>query len=411
MILGPFKIYPPPIEPIASVDSTSGELMLDMSDLTCESKGGYVGEEELQCWEGSNNSNPKIMNFKGVKKLSGGNGRRLTESSIKDVPGNKRRLQSPSFQFNCILSEVDMTEEQSILINYERCKIGSNTITIGHTQANGVGVTTYSASLVEATVILPIPIQDILTTEIRDCDARWTLDGYTNILINGNEVRSGCKIIADGSSAADSTITVDFGQNSCTAGHSVSLGEGSIVIDGIEIIAFGTNFKNIVIALSNCDDEVSVASKLYSDTSSVEILGYGGNDNIELGDGSEPLEAILFGNIIIDGGEGEDVLNINDSISSALKSVEVRSTVLNGLHADNSNTISYFGFENVDVMLGSSNANVTVLSTARGALLNLTTQNTDDSFTAANGKSARVLRYCSSKRLLPHFNQLTLGCS
>lgn len=38
-----------------------------------------------------------------------------------------------------------------------------------------------------ATIILPKPIQDTLTTVVRDCDAEWILNGYTNILIYGSE--------------------------------------------------------------------------------------------------------------------------------------------------------------------------------------------------------------------------------
>lgn len=66
-----------------------------------------------------------------------------------------------------------MTDTQDILINYERCQISSGILEIGLTQAIGVGVITYSSSLQTATVILPSPIQDTLTTVVRDCNAEW----------------------------------------------------------------------------------------------------------------------------------------------------------------------------------------------------------------------------------------------
>jgi hypothetical protein len=69
--------------------------------------------------------------------------------------------------------------ESSIVINYERCPIDSDTFEIGSTQANGVGITTFSAALETASAILPDnPIQDSLTTVFRDCNAEWYVSSY-----------------------------------------------------------------------------------------------------------------------------------------------------------------------------------------------------------------------------------------
>lgn len=68
---------------------------------------------------------------------------------------------------------LQMTGTQDILISYERCKITSDTFEIGLTQAIGLGVFTYDSSLQTTTVILPSPIQDTLTTVVRDCNAEW----------------------------------------------------------------------------------------------------------------------------------------------------------------------------------------------------------------------------------------------
>lgn len=124
VILGPFKLKPAPFTPIGGVDSSSGLLDIDLStgnDLTCESKGGSIGEEELQCWESSNDVNPKIMSFKNVKKLGGGGSRRRLGNDVLYDGG--RQLQSAENQFNCVLSETDMSGLSHISINYERCQV------------------------------------------------------------------------------------------------------------------------------------------------------------------------------------------------------------------------------------------------------------------------------------------------
>lgn len=63
-------------------------------------------------------------------------------------------------------------------------------------------------------------------------------------------------------------MTIDFGQESCSNGHTVSLNQNKIVIIGNEIVTFGRPFKDIVLAMSNCNDQVTIA-KTYSDTSSI----------------------------------------------------------------------------------------------------------------------------------------------
>lgn len=210
------------------------------------------------------------------------------------------------------------------------------------------------------------------------------LVGYTNILVYGNEVLSGCSIIANGTPDADAVITIDFGQGSCKSGNEVALSEGSIFIDEVKIVTFGTAFKDIIFAMSDCDDVITIA-KTYTDTSSVEVLGYGGNDRIILGDSSRPIHNIIFANIIIDGGRGKrDVLRIQDQGSSKSKPVAVRPTTLTGIHGTGSETISYFGIENINLSLGSSAAQVNVYSTAKDLSLTLTTQDSDDSIIAQN---------------------------
>jgi hypothetical protein len=84
--------------------------------------------------------------------------------------------------------------------------------------------------------------------------------------------------------SANAILTIDFGEESCTSGHTVTLNKNKVVINGNEIMTFGTPFKDIIFAMSNCNDQVKM-TKTYSDTSSsIEIIGYEWNDIIELGD-------------------------------------------------------------------------------------------------------------------------------
>ena len=330
------------------------------------------------------------MTFKDVKRLGGGglNRRRLVDHSDQvEFYQEKRRLNGAddTFQFNCVLSETNLEGTSDILINYERCLVPNDSLSIGSTQAIGVGTTKYSEALATARVILPLPIQDSLTTYVRDCDATWTLDGYTHVYIQGNEVGSNCRIVAQGTSLADAVITVDFGTGSCGSGYQVTLNEGSILIGVNEIISFGSSFKNIIFIMSNCNDEVFI-SKTHGDASSIEIQGADGNDVIELGNADHPLETI-FGNIIIDGGKGSDKLTLQDMSSTQSKpNVELRPTTMTGIHGSDDNSISYFGVEASFVNLGSVPANVTVFSTSKDSSLTLTTQDANDVINVVNVK-------------------------
>jgi hypothetical protein len=70
---------------------------------------------------------------------------------------------------------LQLNGTDSVTINWEQCNDGIPDIfTIGSQQASGLNTITYSSELTRAVVILPSsPIQDRLTTYIRDCDADW----------------------------------------------------------------------------------------------------------------------------------------------------------------------------------------------------------------------------------------------
>lgn len=130
--------------------------------------------------------------------------------------------------------------------------------------------------------------------------------------------------------------------------------------------------------MSACDDVITILETL-PDASSVEVISYGGDDIITLGDLSRPLDANIFCNIIVDGGFGDDILVIQDEGSTLTKSVSMRSTLLTGLHGSNGENIAYFEIETIDARLGHTDADVNIFySTAKNAHVILTTHEGDD---------------------------------
>ena len=205
----------------------------------------------------------------------------------------------------------------------------------------------------------------------------------------GSEVQPGCKIIANGSSDTDAVITVDFGQGPCTSGSTATLRSGSISIGGIEIVTFATSFKDIIFLLSNCHDEVTII-ETYPDASSVEVIGYAGDDKLIIGNENLVVDDI-FGSIIVDGGVGNDLLVIRDQSHSGSKSVAVHSTLIAGIHGTHEDNIYYYNIETIDMSLGPSDMAVDVFSTARNSHFILTTQDGDDTIVVHSGESGQYL--------------------
>lgn len=169
VILGPITYVPEPFPHIADTLPT-GELEIASSNnLICESKGGSIGAEDIQCWE-KDSENPIIMNFQDVKKITLPDqqmfARRLDKLS-------ERQLQSDALQINCIKSESNLEGVANIHLNYERCLISNNIFEITAATANGVGITTFDSTLDSMYVQLPSPSQIGLTTVFQSCDAEW----------------------------------------------------------------------------------------------------------------------------------------------------------------------------------------------------------------------------------------------
>jgi hypothetical protein len=390
---------------VAKIDSDSGTLMLEMTSTTCESKAGGVGTEEIQCWDAANDENPVIMSFTGVKQLSVPSSvtRRLSGANYDS---KSRRLQTTDFVFSCVQSETSLGDAQSARIDYEKCQIPSGVITIEETLVDGYGITTFTGgSALTGEITMPSPIQDVLNTIVRHCDSRWTLTGHTNLEILGDEIKQGCHITASGSVEATAILTVDLGAVDCTStnGLSIELNEGSLSIDGNEILSFGAPFADIYLVTSPCGDSgtlkaamcivpsqlftphhnffsVSLVNitKTYADSSSIEITVFDGDSSIVIGNEAAAFDTQIFSSIIIDAGDGFDSLKIYDTASNVAKSVEIRPTTMKGLHADTVQGVSYFGIESVDIELGTAAANLTVHSTAKNTTMKVSSQSGDD---------------------------------
>lgn len=251
-----------------------------------------------------------------------------------------------------------------------------------------LGVTAFNQDLTRSSITLPSPIQDALTTVIKDADAEWTLEGHTNLFIHGSLIGSNFKVIADGTSLATALLVVDFSEKtSCNSHHTVILTAGTISIDSIEAVQYGEAYSDIQLVMSSCDDMVHVEST-YESASSIEIVGTAGNNTIELGVDESPFEEQIHCNIIVDGGKGSnDVLKIHDSSSSMLKpDLAMRPTLISGIHNSTNHSISLFNIEHVEFELGTSPANFTVYSTAKNTSVTVTTQMSNDTLRIENGK-------------------------
>lgn len=215
---------------------------------------------------------------------------------------------------------------------------------IGGSQATGFGFVKYSQGQsppMNAKLVMPDPQDTMLTTIGGQCNARWDIVGHTDLIVHGNELLSECRINAPGKtieqqarrrrmtldeeSAIDAVLTVDFGFDStsalCTEGYTVELDvedvggapQGVVKIDGVDVITFGRAFKDILLIMSNCADEVYI-TRTYDDISSLEIVGGGGDDLIYLGNSMEGFESQVYPELIIDAGDGFDKLIVDDRV-------------------------------------------------------------------------------------------------
>ncbi len=214
------------------------------------------------------------------------------------------------------------------------------------------------------------------------------------MLIYGSEIQAGCRIHALGSEEARATLTIDFGTDSCDTERRLSVTDGIITFGytGEEaIISFGQAFQDVTFVLSNCGDYISVV-KTYSDASSIEIVGAAGNDTIVLGNDYTGFEASIFANIIVDGKDGDDVLVIKDGASSVLKAnIDIRSSVITGIHEDPQKRIDHFSVDEYSISLGSTPANLTVLLRGVDKTLNITTQDSKDVIWIKEGEQRHYL--------------------
>jgi len=268
-----------------------------------------------------------------------------------------------------------------MILDYNQCQIPSDEIRIGGSNKVGFGFVEYD-TLKTASLILPVP-QDTVRTTVGDrCNAEWTLVGHTDLVAEAYKMDPNCRILADGTSEIDAVLEIvfGFGTTGCSVGHKIELRRGEVFIgnsDEPEIV-FGEAFKDILITMSNCNDEVYIY-ETYESLSSLEIITGGGNDTIVIGNKNKGFESQVYPELIIDAGEGTDTLTINDSASEVAKVIELRPTSIDGgFHDSENKAIFYFGVEEMNLHLGTENDILTVNSTAESMFLNVTAGDGDD---------------------------------
>ena len=114
----------------------------------------------------------------------------------------------------------------------------------------------------------------------------------------------------------------------------------------------------------------------------------------------------IFGNIIVDGGLGNDLLMIRDEGNLNSKSVAVHSTIISGVHGSEDDNIYYYKFETTDISLGTADMQVDVYSTAKNSLLILTTQGKMLIFDKHVCKREKMILWCFKYLLM----SLSISC-
>lgn len=386
-VYGPITVQPNNPFAVAELDSASGDLKWSEAKgpLTCNSLGGSLGNEEIQCAAGDEEK-PIIRRYLEVKSLTAPTSQRrrsLYSSDAADrskftngteVISLSRTLTNLDFSdantFTCISNPINLGDTDSVVLNYTICQIDTNEISVsGDTILVGSSAVISHSNLDKAKIVLPTPGQDFLVTKFTDCSADVELDGFSNVFVQANLVQQGCGIRVDGT-ATSAIMEIDFGSESnadCDDGFEVTIERTTVTIVRANVpimeIKYGASFRDILVRMSNCDDVVNVVST-HHNASSVEIWGAGGNDNITIGTENQPFEESIYANIVVHGSKGaSDRLIIHDEASTRDKIELLRPMQITGLHQNPKNLIDYDGFEFLDIFLSNGTNELTVACT------------------------------------------------
>jgi len=116
-------------------------------------------------------------------------------------------------------------------------------------------------------------------------------------------------------------------------------------------------FKDINIIMSPCNDVVIIETTS-SAQESISIRGGAGDDTVTLGTVDNSFDTNIHANLIVYAGEGFDSVTIHDGSSEAEKTTKITPTAVQGLYADSTKSISYFGVEAMTINLGTEEADV-----------------------------------------------------
>jgi hypothetical protein len=315
-LIEPIVITPPAVTAIAEV--LDGELQLSAGaivdaaalGLECVSQDGTLGDETIECSIGQ-----KFATGEGVSLL-------LLSAGSSSPPNMAfAAIQSPIVLGNVGSLTLDYSSSGSTILSTGAIAIGATSIQAGIASVQFVGVNGASLSL-------PFPEVQDLTTTLSDCNHAYSLEGHTNIIIEADKILDGCSITATGGENVASVL-VDFGTGACEDGNTVTVstddGETTVELYRVKdpltkTFRFGPAFQVFEFQMSNCNDAASVLKTL-STTLSVRVNG---------GEGKSARFAILsFSSIketqrFLSNVPGDDSVTIGDAVSGVN---EVKSNV------------------------------------------------------------------------------------
>ncbi|MBL4827019.1 MAG: hypothetical protein JKY66_04785, partial [Spongiibacteraceae bacterium] len=192
-------------------------------------------------------------------------------------------------------------------------------------------------------------------------------------------------------SSNTANLTIDGGDHSVgdslllddsanTTGNNFTLTDSGITgLFGSGTLSY-TRIENLDLVLGSGDDVVNIQST--SAGSQITINGSGGNDTFNISSDA-PVNAgtlnDIAGDVIIEGGDDGDTLNLSDSGDSMDNSMTLTATSLSGLGM--TGVITYADIEQLDVELGTGNDTIDIQTTATDVQTSISGNDGNDQFT------------------------------
>ena len=320
----------------------------DSEELKCIGLGGG-GAETIEC-----NKGDAIMTCRNVESVQ------AEQSSA-----------STNIVLFGIQSEVDLsgfTMMATLKLDYRRSGgtiIADGLITIDGTGSQlGTFRNIFSNPPNAVFIDFPEPENDDLETSIgADCNTVWNLNGYSNLVVYALDIMSGCLITATGG-LKRATLVLDFtpfwNTNSCSNGSQIVTVEkdGDNTKFTVEnptstnTILVGSNFKNFILDMSDCNDVVNIMNMTSEQAGSVSVNLNDGDDQITIGNGLFSLTNSIKKNVYVYGGDGQDTIIVNDGLfGPTTRQGLLNAYALQKLTGSASNSINFEEMEHVRLNL------------------------------------------------------------